>query len=131
MNIRQAILKAADSIEDNPKLFLFSCVSIPSPDCGTPGCAIGWIGYHMGLPTGEWMGAGDRSIYSLLGIDKYDCCFEHLTETVGSRKWMGSAKKCAKALRLYADVHHPITSTVQHTGIPDSVREIFQVVEAA
>ena len=44
--IREAILKAADHIERNPREFNFSSTSIPSErGCGTPGCALGWIGY--------------------------------------------------------------------------------------
>ena len=41
MNIRTAMYKAADSIEQNPHLFDFGSVELP--DCDTPGCALGWV----------------------------------------------------------------------------------------
>ena len=47
MNIRQALLKAADSIEQHPKLFSFHSCELPN-ECGTPGCALGWLAVHLG-----------------------------------------------------------------------------------
>ena len=43
MNLRNAILQAADTIEQNPSLFEFTSVQRPDPECGTPACALGWI----------------------------------------------------------------------------------------
>ena len=90
MNIRTAILKAADSIEQNPHLFSFKSLAIPNKDCGTPGCAIGWIAYHSGLEfdavqvydgngyiLGRSMSEGSK-IYKWLGI-RADCCFGALS----------------------------------------------------
>ena len=130
MEIRQAILKAADSIENDPNLFDYSSLKVPDPGCGVPGCALGWIDFHLGMEKEACMGKGDI-VYKALGI-KHDAGFTHLTETVGHQKWMHSAKECAKALRQYADVHHPATvAAIKHTGIPDNVRKIFQIAEAA
>lgn len=125
MNIRNAILKAADSIETHRNLYEFCSTRIPDPDCGTPGCALGWIGFHLGIPKRETLGHGltqnNHSVYDALGIDS-QCCFDHLRQTVGHGKWKFQAIECAKALRQYADIHHPITD-----HIPSSVRAIFEV----
>ena len=49
MNVREAILAAADHIETYPKKFSFASVEVPSRrSCGTPGCALGWIGHFAG-----------------------------------------------------------------------------------
>lgn len=51
MEIRQALLKAADSIENSGMYdFMESTVS---HDCGTPMCMIGWIGFHLGGLAGK------------------------------------------------------------------------------
>ena len=131
MNIRQAILKAADSIEDHPELFNFGSVNNPDKNCGTPACALGWIRFH--LHGQQWTQClTDTAIEMGLSpkIEASTVFYSRMDEISGwIVSWRHSAKKCAKALRKYADIHHPITA--QHTGIPDSVREIFQVVEAA
>jgi len=117
--IRQAILKAADSIEQNPGLFHFGSTRIPNPGCGSPGCALGWIGHHLGMSAGKGLYDKDNFLYKSLGI-KEDCCFERLTKTVGSYNWKFCPTKCAKALRLYADKYHPETDR-----IPESIRALF------
>jgi len=102
MNIRTAILKAADSIEQNPKMFDYDSVDIP--DCGSPACALGWIGFHLGMSCKKH-GLG-RDVCRALGI-KRQASFPELTLFCGSHKWKDSAPECAKALRLYADKYHP------------------------
>ena len=112
MNIRQAILKAADSIEQHPKMFSFGSLSIPG--CGSPGCALGWTGHHLGM-----RGYGLKNICIAIGLplltkykDRDDCWramtfYTRMTELIGSGDWRNSAPECAKALRLYADKYHP------------------------
>ena len=51
MNIYSAAMKAADHIERNPGLFSFMEVGVP--ECGTPGCMVGWVAHFMGVPN-EW-----------------------------------------------------------------------------
>lgn len=130
MNERQAILKSADSIEVNPSLFNFGETMMPEPDCGLPGCALGWIALHAGLSikrrdcfNGRRQTSDRHLIYEFLHITP-DICFNALTVAYGGDRWKDSAKKCASALRLYADKYHPETD-----HIPASVRAIFDVKE--
>ena len=51
MNIRTAILKAADSIEQNPDIYNWSNVQVPP--CGTPGGMLGLIGAFRGMDCGK------------------------------------------------------------------------------
>jgi hypothetical protein len=48
MNIYNAIMKAADQVETHPESFDFWVNDIPER-CGSPGCALGWIGFYLGL----------------------------------------------------------------------------------
>ena len=106
MNIRQAILAAANSIEKNPKMFAFeSCVI---PDCGSQGCALGWIGFHLGL-SANFISLG-VSVCPVLGVKT--AAFHELTKLYGSFDWQHSAPDCAKALRLYANKFHPVQNNV-------------------
>jgi hypothetical protein len=103
MNVYEAILKAADHIETNPKLFNYSENRIP--DCGTPGCALGWIGHFLGLK-GDY-----ETVLQQMGL-------HHLTEFSADRMdvvggvmsfWRHNAQACAKTLRLYAQEYHAPT----------------------
>jgi hypothetical protein len=130
MNIRSAILAAADMIEQNPDRFEFMEIGIPSPSCGTPGCALGWISYFAGctrkpdqyfpyvnclpLMEPEWTAA--VQFYARM---------DDLTEK--SRDWRYSAPLCAHTLRLYADTYHPVVDR----SIPAAVKEIFDAPEAS
>lgn len=133
MNIREAILKAADHIERNPLDFDFWKTGVPG-SCGTPGCALGWIGHFMG----ETNYFNDVCDVMGLGITK-----PHLPErgefdfyrrmdkiegpAVLHGKWTNSAELCARTLRLYADKYHPAES---RAVIPASVMRIFQMSHA-
>jgi len=113
-NIRQAILAAATSIEKNPDMFTFMSVDIPG--CGSPGCALGWVAYHMGMTNSEY-GVGFIGVVSnriALGEENF---YDRMNEF--GREWKYSAPHCAKALRLYADKHHP-------QAIPESVLSLFK-----
>lgn len=110
MNIRQAILKAADSIEQYPKLFEWKSVSVANPECGTPGCAIGWICRHLGHSHWE--------PNKVVGIK--DCDFYERMNEIHHDAWKRDHKICADILRIYADKYHPDTD-----HIPASIRAIF------
>ena len=117
-NIRTAIMKAAGSIEQNPDIFSFGSIKCPDPDCGTPGCAIGWMGFHMGMEGLSSMELFTR-VNSSLGINGIGIEFYGRMDAVfGGHKWKHSATNCAKALRLYADKFHP-------SVIPDNVIQLF------
>ena len=128
MNIRTATLKAADSIEQNPDNYLF--MSNQKPDCGTPGCALGWVGFHLGVAENE----NGCSLYHLVVADVLGFIappdtfvyadrpfYGRMDDINNSIEWRHSAKKCAAALRLYADKYHP----ADNQGMPDVVRSWF------
>jgi len=122
MNIREAILEAADSIEQYPELFYFGSIANPDFDCGTPGCALGWIAFHCGITKGI---AIDRfsEVTTLLGFgpDNDDQFYDRMTDI--HCNWRNDAPDCASALRKYADKYHP------KSAIPASVLAIFEVTE--
>lgn len=94
---------AADHIEHHPKLFNFD--TILHPDCDTPGCALGWVAVFAGFApteTGTWNGAALESLLGLRGRAFYGRMDEI------DLFWMGSARRCAPALRKYAHQYHPI-----------------------
>lgn len=112
-DIYDAIMKAADHIERNPKEFDFWNNFVPG-SCGTPGCALGWIGYFLGIrqrsdsqyDVTRAIGTGPTEFYS------------RMTELVGSNLWKGIDKQylgvprsevaaaCGRGLRLYAEKYH-------------------------
>lgn len=98
MNAYEATMKAADHIERNPQLFNFSCAIVP--DCGTPGCALGWIGYFMGIEGGRSIGnAIDKLGMSDHGKQFYD----RMWWVTGKNEcWRDSPQMVAEKLRLYA-----------------------------
>jgi hypothetical protein len=122
MNIRDAILKAADHIERHPGDFDFGSAMVPHT-CGSPGCALGWLGHFIGGCT-TYRHVCDR----VFGIDEYKF-YERLTEAEMGPKpdwsygtWHRDAGVCARVLRLYADKYHPAE---RYELIPESVRNIF------
>ena len=144
MEIREAILKAADSIESNPEWFKFSEIGIPD-GCGTPGCALGWIGAHMGLKPASYgfievtktMGLAPEVFLEISTPGAEYAFYNRMSILAGGDKsfdsfylWSSSAKTCAQTLRAYADKYHPnIPKTedrVPNKGIPDNVLSIFR-----
>lgn len=108
MNVYDAIMKAAEHIESHPNEFDFLRFCIPA--CGSPGCALGWIGCFAGIPA-DMCGATTMVPYKVLGFDQSECMadakfYRRLHELVGTEKWKTSASLCAKALRLYAAKYH-------------------------
>ena len=92
MNVYEATLATAELFEREPKMFDFSRVVVP--DCGTPGCAIGYIERFMGF---EGVIDGNRS----LGTTRTEF-YERMSELV-TREWINNASICAVGLRLYAE----------------------------
>ena len=96
MDIYTAVMKAADHIERNPHLFKFteSCV----PDCGTPGCALGWISHFLGERPGQLFRAEVALGFEhILGETEFYSRMDHLLV-----EWAWNAPSCVRALRLYA-----------------------------
>jgi hypothetical protein len=139
MNTHNAIMKAADSIRDNPGLFGFMQIGRPDPDCGSPGCAIGWIGYHMGFTTDGWYTGVDGGKYQsftdgLAAVAEAICPFDGYTvpdmrfynrmDEINS-KWRANAYECSKTLRGYATQYHPIPHTVPCDNL-SGIRHIWE-----
>jgi len=123
MNVRQAILKAADSIDDGAP-YRFVAIMVPN-DCGTPACGLGWIGFHLGMH-GKY---AETDVHEALGLGKvtqgknrkfYDR-MEACGEMEDGSFPAAGPKEIASALRIYADQYHPETN-----HIPEWCLEIFQ-----
>lgn len=99
MNIYNAILKAAAHIESEQSDFWFGSMVIPA--CGTPGCAIGWIGHFLGFPSGTPIWKASEAMD--LGSDRN--FYDKLDQLAGDN-WHESASIAAIGLRLYAEKYH-------------------------
>jgi hypothetical protein len=108
MNAYEATLATAKLFEQRPELFNFSETNIP--DCGTPGCALGYIGYFMGQP-------GCISGESTIGVDS-SVFYDRMRPLAPN--WIIDASLCAKGLRLYAEKY------LREDHIPTAVRAIFE-----
>lgn len=123
MNPYTAIMLAADHIEANPNLFDFEAVEIP--DCGTPGCALGWIAHFAGITTdicdtsADFLGVADGHKWRSEGA------FYRRMRALASHNWINDSALCVKGLRLYAEKYHG-DERIAHTGIPESVLDIFK-----
>jgi len=119
MNIRQAILKAANSIEQYPELFHFSSIDNPDISCGTSGCALGWVRLHLhGQKETQTISETAKELGINTAIPEF-IFYDRMKSFDVS--WRRNAKTCAITLRLYADKYHS-------DHIPESVREIFKEV---
>ena len=114
-----AIMKAANHIEKNPGIFEYSISNIPR--CGSPGCALGWIGYFAGEPAGKQV----ERVAEMLNVEEIEF---YRRMTAFRISWMSRPSVAAEALRLYAEKYHGHEK--KPTGIPDSIRELFDVVTA-
>lgn len=105
--LRAAILKAAASIEAQPQRWNFRSISVPdpAPECRTQGCALGWIGAHLGAQgdiqgVSRALGHGcDSVFYSVMGNVSGG------TESLAWVSW--PASQVADVLRKYVDKHFP------------------------
>ena len=118
--VRTAILKAADHIENNPHEFLYKEVCVP--DCGTPGCAAGWIAHFMGVKFGTpcW----GTFLMPILGINSN--VFIDRMDAIQFYHWRVDAQVCAATLRHYADKHHP--AEAEYSEVSKELDRIFKEV---
>lgn len=127
MNIRQAVLLAADKIERTPDVYKFNAYKVPGADdggCGTPACMLGWIALYAGQQAGEEV---HTVCERLLGVGSTE--FYARVRTVSGTGFCAllGAKEVPAALRAYADKYHPAESRAL---IPASVRAIFEMTPA-
>lgn len=112
MDIYGAILRAAAHIERHPDRFDFSSTETPKSvhDCGTPGCALGWIGACLDERATEWDGYDGPSAIARVAlslgcaVDFYSRMNELQPPSVPD--WHDDAIGCAHVLRLYAEKYH-------------------------
>ena len=130
MNIREAILKAADYIEVHPAEFNFMSISIPKGGCGTPGCALGWIGHFANIRSGI-----DKAAKKALGLADQVDFYRRMDIMLcgsypGPTTWRQDPKECARALRLYADRFHPAEKAeVGEWGLCPWTPELYRVLQ--
>lgn len=116
MNVRSAILRAALHIESRPDDFDFMSTQRPkSGTCGTPGCALGWIGFFLDIETppegsdtflcrvNNALGVSSYEFYDRM--DSIDRAFRGVPGT-----WTTNPFRCHVALRVYASQFHPLES---------------------
>jgi hypothetical protein len=113
--IRGAILSTAKLFEEKPDLWNWSNTQVP--DCGTPGCALGYIGTALEIPAGKavvWVEEvlGYKDIFSVQS--KFYADMNDASRDYG---WNLSASGASKALRAYADKYFP---EVARPIIPES-----------
>lgn len=126
MNIREAILRAADHIEMTPKRWDYWQTNVPS-ECGTPACAVGWIAYFVGGYQGKTF---SQACEKVLGVT-HETFWRRMTrvycDEVMCGKSLGglSAETIVQLLRLYADKYHPAEQP-KPSAIPATVRAIFE-----
>jgi len=105
MEIREAILKAADWIQRYPSDFKYMENEIP--DCGMPGCAIGWIGHFLGVKRRN--GFDIDNVMKIMGLKYLHEFSRHRMDVLcgWESNWRNNADACAAGMRLYADKYHP------------------------
>lgn len=121
MNIRQAMLLAADRIERSPSCYNF--YNARSPGHRDDGCIIGWTAYYMGEQPNQECGVdGDGSLRNLCGklFGVTPRVFFDRIIALNKRTFV-ETEFVAKAMRAYADKFLP----AEPAGIPDGVRDIF------
>lgn len=101
--MRHAFLEAADHIEQHPEFFDFMVIGVPH-DCGTPGCALGWVGFF-----GKLRARTHSEVADFIGTRTFDF-YDRMDSYVGE-KWTVNAALCAKGLRCYADEFHPAVNS--------------------
>ena len=113
MNIRQAILLAADHIERHPEQYQFAFCRLINGQ----GCMMTWVTHFMGYAHNS--NAQDLSI-EVWGVDTN----EWLRRTGGIFEGRRVLNRCdpmdsAKILRIYADRYHPVTEAKPAQPAPD------------
>lgn len=116
MPVYDAILAAADAIEQQVERYSFSTAEISGPKCGSPMCAIGWVLAYEGSTLerlDQEVGAswGDEDTLRVLGVADSDF-YDRMDAVQGADEWgerdhwNQDADACAATLRKYADRFH-------------------------
>jgi len=107
MHLNEVLKRAADIIEKYPERFEFVSTLIPEGehDCGTPGCALGWIGaVHPKRPaTNDCENTVPQLLEPGLSAINFYGRMDRL-----AFGWRSNPRICAAGLRKYADAFHPV-----------------------
>jgi hypothetical protein len=114
-----AIMKAADSIEREPRRFNFQAGGIYDPVCATPMCALGWIGAHADSTLLSFDQVPDKVLGMSRGFGVR--CFYLRMDRI-QLSWRYNPSLCAGALRIYAEIYHKPPKT----ELPAQVKAIFE-----
>jgi hypothetical protein len=101
VNIYNAIMRAADLIERTPQLYAYHNIYVPK--CGSPACALGWIGHFAGAKdSGRTDGLTNVGYVGdfVLGEDSVD--FYNFMDLHTGKNWRDDARECARGMRIYA-----------------------------
>lgn len=108
MNTYQALLATANLFERSPAAYDFQELNVP--DCGSPGCAIGWTAFHMGRSgsnvhdiSAEILGCPHSVFYDRMSDINLERP-EHHPWT--HHPWTRDAGAAAVCLRFYAEKYH-------------------------
>lgn len=97
---RAAVMKAAKFIEKNPERYNFFYGDKPAARGKQPACALGWIGYFLGVKRRDWFyldGVAER-----IGLGDGQHAFYDRMDRLSRGSWTSAASVCAKTLRRYA-----------------------------
>jgi hypothetical protein len=143
MSTYSAMLRAADHIEKHPRLFDFSRTRIP-PDCGTPGCALGWIGHFAGRTKARlrvmfglsYVHRGIAIVTPEAGLEPIipitARAFYMRMDSLSAGNWRQDALICATAMRLYAErFHGPISLEPAYLAFRSSLNSAADVIDSS
>lgn len=115
MNVYSAIMKAADHVEREPSLYEFRNVRVP--DCGSPGCMLGWIGYFLGIRPGtliqSYCSPQVATPAKLLGLKSQTDFYQRLNDFGLDGSYVRDHKFAARVMRLYAEKYHSGESSAE------------------
>jgi hypothetical protein len=98
VDIRTAILKAAEHVERHPDDWNF--FSIRTPTCGSQGCAIGWVAAYM-----DMSGFVHELCFKVFGVRNEE--FYDRMRALGCQLACALPLQVAQGLRAYANKYHP------------------------
>lgn len=110
MNVYNIIMAAADQIEKDPGSFKYSNPTVPQ--CGSPGCAVGWIGSLAEVKPGTCVTDVCRDVMGIPGPQQRSHPRFHAPYNTFERRmdaidcgWK-QFDRVGPAMRRYAEIHH-------------------------
>lgn len=110
MNVYNIIMAAADQIEKDPGSFKYSKPVVP--ECGTPGCAVGWIGTFANVAAGTCVTDVCRDVMGIPGPEDRSHLRYHVPYNIFEQRMQDIhagwrlPEHVSGAMRRYAEIHH-------------------------